>query len=104
MLPLPVIWEEKRSRTRSQTQDRVEAMIIHEGKRLWGKVLNLSIGGALVHFDESIGATKNSRLELVFAQRLNNGKLIKVYFKHGTVIHVTGGNIGLVIGNRTNRL
>jgi hypothetical protein len=104
MLPM-IKWTEKRSRQRNMTlHNHVAVMVIKDGKRLWGKVLNLSIGGALIHFDESLEATKNSRLELVFTNALNNGKLVKVFFKMGTVIHITGGNIGLAIGNRTIKL
>jgi hypothetical protein len=104
MLPLSAVWVEKRFRIRNPTNGQtVGVMVRKDGKRHWGQVLNLSIGGACIHFDESIGAVKNDRFEFVFVNRLNNGKLIKLFFKYGTVIHVTGGNIGLAIGNRTTK-
>jgi len=98
-------WTEKRGRPRNLTNhNNVRVLVVHEGKRHWGKVLNLSVGGGLLHFDESFGATKNSGFDCVFTSTLNNGKLTKIYFKHATVIHVTGGNVGVAIGNRTIRL
>ncbi len=68
-----------------------------------GNLVNLSIGGALLHA-EGMNPRKNSRLMVIFIIRLNNGRLLKLHFRDATVIHVTAGNIGVTLGQRNERL
>jgi hypothetical protein len=90
---------EKRMRARHLTQG-VIVKAKYKDKWAIGYCVNMCVGGALIHV-EGLEATKHSKLELVFAVPLNKTNLTRLYFKEGIVEHITGGNIGLSIGNRT---
>jgi hypothetical protein len=89
---------EKRHRPRWIAHAHVYAHI--KGQKIHGKCINMSVGGALIKFDQALEVHKNSIIELTFIVRLNNGKLTKLYFKEGIVMHTTNGAIGFSLGNR----
>ncbi len=75
---------------------------IHKSNRVLGTCVNLCVGGALIHAP-GLEVKKNSIIDLCFMVRLNNGKVTKLHHKEAVVIHITSGNIGVSIGNRTKR-
>jgi hypothetical protein len=98
--------EEKRLNQRFLPVGRIFVLCKIGEKRQVGKVVNVSIGGCLIHLDESLGLKKNDRVELVFGVPLNgsSSNVTKLHWKTATVIHVTKGNVGFVTQNKTSAM
>lgn len=76
----------------------VRARVVNGKKRAIVKIINISHVGALIHAP-GLDLKKNTKFGLTFMVTLNNGKLVKLYYKEALVIHITRGNIGCMIGN-----
>lgn len=94
---------EKRLNIRRLTASTILVAGKFDGKRSLGRIENISVGGALLHFPEGIGVAQGTRFDVIFVVPLNNGNVSILHFRSAIVIHITNGKIGVITGPRDRR-
>jgi hypothetical protein len=90
---------ERRRSPRRPVANKVLVKVRFDGKTVLGEMTAINNhSGATLKLDKSLKLEKNHRFEITFV--VTKGNVSKLYFKMATVIHVTDGIIGAIIGTR----